>query len=112
MARKADNFPLSSEAKACNTFCRQHQTERLQAVWQNHNERDNSLTTQRKELLALAKPYQLKQTVVTDVSNHGIDALFMALTHQDHRIQRMHRFSSTDLWNTTKKDFSRPQLAG
>ena len=94
MARKADNFPLSRAAQACNTFCRQHQTERLQAVRQNHNERDNSLTTQLKELLALAKPYELKQLMVAGVSNHGTAALIIALTLQDQRIQLIHRFSN------------------
>ena len=38
--------------------------------------------------------------MVADVSNHGIDALFMALTHQDHRI---HRFSSTGLTKTKEE---------
>ena len=41
--------------------------------------------------------------MVADVSNHGIEALFMALTHQDHRIQRMHRFSSAGLTKTIKE---------
>lgn len=51
-------------------------------------------------MLALAKPYQLKRHVVDDVSKHGIEAIFMALTHQDHRI---HRFSSTGLTKTKKE---------
>ena len=51
-------------------------------------------------MLALAKPYELKRPVVADVSNHGIEALFMALTHQDHR---MHRFSSAGLTKTIKE---------
>ncbi|WP_157859886.1 hypothetical protein [Prochlorococcus marinus] len=45
-------------------------------------------------MLALTKPYQLKQPVVADISNHGTAAFIMALTQQDHRIQRMHRFSN------------------
>ena len=40
---------------------------------------------------------------MADASNHGIEALFMALTHQDHRIQRMHRFSSAGLTKTKQE---------
>ncbi|WP_156486171.1 hypothetical protein [Prochlorococcus sp. MIT 1306] len=40
---------------------------------------------------------------MADVSNHGIEALFMALTHQDHRMQGMHRFSSAGLTKTIKE---------
>ena len=45
-------------------------------------------------------PYQLKRPVVDDVSKHGIEALFMAMTHQDHRI---HRFSSAGLTKTKQE---------
>ena len=48
-------------------------------------------------------PYQLKRPVVDDISEHGIAALFMAMTHQDHRIQRIHRFSSAGLTKTIKE---------
>ncbi len=54
-------------------------------------------------MLALAKPYQLKQLMVTGVSNHRTAAFIIALTLQDHRIQRMHRFSSSDLTKTMKE---------
>ncbi|WP_413351176.1 hypothetical protein [Prochlorococcus sp. MIT 0707] len=94
MARKPNNLPRSREAEACHAFCRTHQTERLWAIRQNHNERDNSLTTQLKELLALAKPYELKKFVVAGVSNHRTAALILALTLQDQRIQLIHRFSN------------------
>ncbi len=48
-------------------------------------------------------PYQLKRPVVDDISKHGIAALFMAMTHQDHRIQRIHRFSSAGLTKTKQE---------
>ncbi|MEC7382217.1 MAG: hypothetical protein VYE16_04330 [Cyanobacteriota bacterium] len=40
---------------------------------------------------------------MADVSNHGIKSLFMALTHQDHRIERMHRLSGAGLTKTMKE---------